>query len=262
MNQEITAVVLVQNNEKTLARTLTSLSEFPILVIDGGSRDNSVKIAKNFNAEVVINPFSGFSTQRNFALDQVKTTWCLMIDSDEALTSELKTELIQLTLKKDAKPLYRIFRTEYLLGRENEDGYGRSDYQERFFQVSRIRYAGDLHEYPVVDGKKPELNSELVGNVDRSKRLLHNPENNFSMMIDRIAQYNKIKAQEKIGQGAKTSWLEILIIFHFSFWQIFLRRWKAGRIAFFEAMINAINRVLVKLLIYEAQLLENKKKFK
>ncbi len=228
------------------------------MIIDGGSRDKTFEIAKKHGAQIIENPFKGFSLQRNFSLDQIQTKWCLVIDSDEALTPELREELVRISKLENPKVLYRLMRTEYLLGEANEYGYGRSNYQERFFQTKRVRYTGDLHEYPLIDGVKPSPDHPLTENIDSTKRLLHNPENNVSMMLERIGKYVQLKADEKIKAGSKTNLLSVLLIFPVSFLQIFLRRWRAGRIAFFEAMIKSTHRLLVKLLIYENQLLKKK----
>lgn len=258
MENCITCVILTQNSEKSLERTLKSLDGLPAIIIDGGSHDKTFEIAKRFQVRIIENPFKGFSLQRNFALDQVQSKWCLFIDSDEALTPELRQELIQITKLSQPKVLYRLMRTEYLLGEANEYGYGRSNYQERFFQTQRIRYTGDLHEYPIIDGIKPTFDHPLTENIDDNKRLLHNPDNNVSMMLDRIGKYVQLKADEKIKSGAQTNLISVLLIFPVSFLQIFLRRYKAGRIAFFEAMIKSTHRLLVKLLIYEHQILKKK----
>lgn len=258
---KISVIVLSQNNGNTITRTLKSVVDFDeIVVIDGGSSDNTVELAKSYGAKVVTNKFNGFTEQRNFSLTQVTHKWCLVVDSDEEITPELRQKLYQVINTDSPKKLYRIMRTEYLLGRENDYGYNRSFYQERFFNKDHVSYCGELHEYPVVDGEKPSMDHPETENLPKNVRMHHNPDNSVEMILSRLPKYVLLKAGEKIAQNRRTSLIEVLTVFPISFIRIFMRRWRAGRIALFEALIKSTHRMLVKLLIYENQLVEKEKR--
>lgn len=260
---KISVIILAQNNANTITRTLESVKDFDeIVVIDGGSTDRTIDLAKSYGAKVVVNKFKGFTEQRNFSLSQASHKWCLVVDSDEEVTSELKELLYQKIESSSPKMLYRIMRTEYLLGRENDYGYNRSDYQERFFNKEFVSYRGDLHEYPVINGEKPGINHPDTENLPRKIRMHHNPDNSVEMILNRLPKYVLLKAHEKIAKNRKTSLIEVLTAFPISFIRIFLRRWRAGRIALFEALIKSTHRMLVKLLIYEHQLVEKEKRLR
>ncbi|MCK5884758.1 MAG: glycosyltransferase family 2 protein, partial [Bacteriovoracaceae bacterium] len=248
---KISVIILTQNNGNTISRTLKSVMSFDeIVVIDGGSTDNTCALAESYGAKLVTNKFKGFTEQRNFSLTQVTHKWCLVVDSDEEITDELRKRLYQVINSKKTKKLYRIMRTEYLLGRENDYGYNRSFYQERFFNKDHVKYLGDLHEYPVIDGEKVGMNHPETENLPKNLRMHHNPENSVEMILNRLPKYVLLKAKEKISQNRKTSLIEVLTVFPVSFIRIFMRRWRAGRIAIFEALIKSTHRMLVKLLIY------------
>lgn len=260
-NNKISVLIIAQNNASTIERTLKSVQGFDeIVVIDGGSTDCTKELALKYGAKIVEHPFKSFPEQRSFSLTQAEHEWCLVVDSDEEITEELQEELYRLINSPNPALLYRIMRTEYLLGDENQYGYGRSDYQERFFQKSHVRYEGELHEYPVIDGTKPNRTDPRTINLPAHFRMHHNPENNVSMIVQRFPKYTLLKAQEKIKQGRTVSLLELIFCFPLSFLQIISRRWRAGRIGVVEALSESANRLFIKMLIYEHGILERKKK--
>ncbi len=99
MNSDLTAIILTKNEEANIKRCITSLGNLPerIIVVDSGSTDSTVAIAKKLGAEIYVHPFKHYADQFNWALDHtnIKTTWVYRIDADEALTQELKKEIEQ-----------------------------------------------------------------------------------------------------------------------------------------------------------------------
>lgn len=91
--QMISIVILTKNEEKDLPMSLSSVAwSNDIHVIDSGSTDRTVDIAKEFGAQVSVNPFKSFGQQRNFALDHLefKNNWILFLDADEVVTEKFK----------------------------------------------------------------------------------------------------------------------------------------------------------------------------
>lgn len=99
MNSDLTAIILTKNEESNIERCITSLGNLPerIVVVDSGSTDSTVAIAKRLGAEIYVHPFKHYADQFNWALDHtnIKTTWVYRIDADEAITQELKKEVEQ-----------------------------------------------------------------------------------------------------------------------------------------------------------------------
>jgi len=259
---KISVLVLTQNSEKTLMRTLESVKVFDeVLVIDGGSTDMTEEISHSCLARFISHPFTGFAEQRNFAISQAEHDWCLFVDSDEAVTPELAKELYLLA-EAGEFPLYRVMRTEYMLGKEIESGHGRSGYQERFFKKDLVQYAGEVHEYPLVDGKKPSLKSGSLGSVNASFRLLHNPNVSVEDFVSKMGKYSILKAREKVSEGRQTNALTVFFIFPFTFFQIFLKSLSQGRVGFVASMLEGLHRAMVKLLVYEETVLKKSKRQK
>lgn len=96
---DITAIILTKNEEVNIARCIKSLNGVVdrICVVDSGSTDRTLEIAKKFGAEIFHHePFNHYASQFNWALDNVgvKTTWVYRIDADEMVTPELGAEIV------------------------------------------------------------------------------------------------------------------------------------------------------------------------
>jgi glycosyltransferase involved in cell wall biosynthesis len=82
----LTVVILTKNEEKTLERCLDAIpSGYPVLVLDSGSTDQTLEIAKRYDCSIHEHPWEGYAQQRNHALTGcgITTPWVLFIDADE-----------------------------------------------------------------------------------------------------------------------------------------------------------------------------------
>lgn len=98
---DVTVVILTKNEEVNLPDCLKSLEGFTkrVLVVDSGSTDRTVEIAKAMGADILEHPFENYARQFNWALDNgnITTKWTFRLDADERLTLELSRELEVLT---------------------------------------------------------------------------------------------------------------------------------------------------------------------
>src|SRR5579864_8654667 len=96
---QLSIVIITFNEEANLARTLESVKPLvadgkgEIIVVDSGSTDHTVEIAKSFGAKVFIEEWKGYAAQKNSALDKATGDWILSLDADEEVDAELNTEL-------------------------------------------------------------------------------------------------------------------------------------------------------------------------
>ncbi|RYZ96193.1 MAG: glycosyltransferase family 2 protein, partial [Sphingobacteriaceae bacterium] len=90
-------IILTYNEEEHLPRLLGSIKglDAPVFVLDSGSTDDTVNIAKNAGAEVLVHPFENHPKQWHHALTSfpVKTPWVICLDADQVVTPELKEKL-------------------------------------------------------------------------------------------------------------------------------------------------------------------------
>ena len=258
MNKKIMASVLIigQNSEKILRRCLDSLVNFQeVVFIDGGSTDKTESIARTYpNVKFIYNKWPGFIPQRNISIDHATLDWCFMIDSDEKLTPELEAEIRSIVEKNDhSTVLYRVVRTEYFEGKAIESGHGRSDYQERLFLRSRVRYTGGNHHEHLIDGKPTKEVPYLIKNINPKLRVLHDPDYRYEDMVTKLPRFTLLIGAEKFKKGRNVSFIEIIFTFVWTTIRLSWKSRKMGSQGLILALMKAYNDSLAKTYIYVLQ---------
>src|SRR6266576_4376698 len=94
---QLSVVIITYNEEANIGRTLASVQALvadgkgEIIVVDSGSTDRTVEIAKSFGAKVFIEEWKGYAAQKNSAIDKATGDWILSLDADEEVESKLGT---------------------------------------------------------------------------------------------------------------------------------------------------------------------------
>ena len=143
--EDITGVLIARNEADLIERALDSLRPWVgrLLVVDGGSTDDTVAIALRAGAEVIERRFDDdFGAQRNAALAHVRTPWVLTIDCDETIPAELGAILVEYACHGDADGL--MLPRLNLVGTDPQPTLF-PDLHARLFR-SHLRYHGRLHE--------------------------------------------------------------------------------------------------------------------
>jgi hypothetical protein len=92
--QTVCACIITHDEEERLPDALASVAFCDeLIVVDSGSHDRTVGIARAAGARVIENPWPGFGAQRNVAIDAATTAWVLEIDADERVTPRLRAEI-------------------------------------------------------------------------------------------------------------------------------------------------------------------------
>src|SRR6266850_1225320 len=114
---KISAIILTNNSEKTLEQTLSSLTFCSeIIIVDSGSTDSTLKIAKKYYAIVFTDTSSDFSQKRNLGMSKAKENWILYVDSDEVVTESLRREVENVSETDTKFAAYKIKRKNFYLG--------------------------------------------------------------------------------------------------------------------------------------------------
>jgi len=255
MSQKVSVLIIGQNCAPFLKRCLDSLKRFDeIVFVDGGSKDNTLEIVKSYpNICLYENPWPGFIEQRNFSLSKATHNWCFMIDTDEMVEEDTVDEIYRIVNSNSNKVLYKIMRTEYYLGTQLETGYGRSDYQERLFVTNRVKYFGGNHHEHLIDGIPSKNKSEFVAEFPKHFRIRHDESYGLHDWTSKIPRFVLLVAEEKIKGNKKTNGLLVIIAFVGTFFQIWFKCRRLGKVGFVIATQTAIYKCLVKLNIYEHQ---------
>lgn len=140
-------LILTYNEEKNLAECLDSIAWCDdIWVLDSGSTDRTVEIAKERGCHLLTRKFDNFGDQRNYAIDTAtfKYPWVFDLDADERFTETLKTECEEM-VRKDEKSAYYCSYKNIMWGRWLKHSTGFPVYQMRFHKLGEIRFVGHGH---------------------------------------------------------------------------------------------------------------------
>lgn len=188
----LTGLVITRNEERSIRDCLNSLKWVDeIIVVDAESEDATVEYAKEFTEHVFIKPWAGFGPQKNFAIEQARGVWILIVDADERVTDDLMDTIRGLIRSGPKSHIagYRIPRRNYFYGRWMQYGGMFPDLQVRLFRKDRGRYDDTLlHEHLV-----------LHGDIEQLKTCLdHYSVPTIQHHVRKMIQYTSLGAQEKL----------------------------------------------------------------
>jgi glycosyltransferase involved in cell wall biosynthesis len=195
---KISAVLIAQNEEDRIEAALRSLAFCDeIVVVDGGSRDQTAAMVSATGARLLQREFDGFVAQKNFAVDQARHDIVLSLDADEEVTNALRQE-VQALCRLETLPLpgYRISRVTHYLGHEIRATDWYPDRQLRLFDRRRGRFRGDLvHESVKIDGPVGRLKGEII----------HRPYRDEDDHLRRIDRYTTLWAEAEYRKGRRAT---------------------------------------------------------
>lgn len=142
----ISVTVIARNEERNLSRCLRSVSwADEIIVVDSGSTDRTIAIARDHGAIVHVQPWGGFAAQKNFAVDRARHDWILSLDADEWFGPEAEAEIREAARSASADA-YSVPRVSALSGAFVRRAW-RGDRPVRLFRRDRARFGGGhVHE--------------------------------------------------------------------------------------------------------------------
>lgn len=213
----LSVVIITYNEEANIGRTLESVQPLvsddkgEIIIVDSGSTDRTVEIAKSYGAKVFIEEWKGYAAQKNSAIDKARGDWILSLDADESLDEELLKELQGTSVrpspigwcvtlhdpKSAAKTMgltagFRINRKNYFLDRWIKHGGFWPDPKIRLFRSNTARFEDRLvHE----DVKLQGVVDHLIGT------LIHHSYPTLSGYIDHMNHYSSLGAEMAVAKG-------------------------------------------------------------
>lgn len=207
----LSIVLATFNEEKNLADCLESVKNLAdeIIIVDGGSSDKTIEIAKKFKAKVKItdNP-DIFHINKQKAIDMATKDWILQLDADERLIEELAKEIKSKIQNHESDVNgYWIPRKNWFLGRFLLKGGQYPDYTLRLYKKGKGKLPQvSVHEQAVVEGKVDYLENPLIHIADPV----------FSRYIKRFDRYTTLIAKElkesKIGYNPINTIKYVLIL--------------------------------------------------
>ena len=192
---KITATLITLNEEENLPRALSSLGCCDdIVVVDSGSNDRTVEIARQYGARVIERRFSGYADQKNFAAEVAQHDWILSLDADEALSDELEAEVRELKRSGPRANAYQAPRLAQYMGKWIRYSGWYPDPKVRLYNRKKARWVGEyVHEAVEVTGCVGTLQGDLLHFTCRS----------FSEHLATIDRYTTLAANEMTAQGRR-----------------------------------------------------------
>jgi glycosyltransferase involved in cell wall biosynthesis len=164
----LSVVILTMNEDRNLPDCLSSLHDLPceLFVVDSGSTDRTLEIARAGGAAVFSHAFENYGLQRNWALGNLPFSheWVLNLDADERLTPELAREIAgALASVPDDIAGFLLRRRTVFLGRWIRHGGHYPNYQLRLFRRSAGCCEDRLYDqHFVVRGKVASLQNDYI----------------------------------------------------------------------------------------------------
>ena len=192
----LSVAIVTFNEEENLARTLASVAwADQILVVDSGSTDRTIAIARTFNATVIERSWPGFAAQKNFALSQCSGDWILSLDADEELSPELQQQIRQTLFSQPTVDAFFLKRRNLFLGRWIKHGGFYPDPKLRLFRRTLPTppqfEARLVHETIQFTGPTATLDGDI----------LHHAYPTLSSYIEHMDRYSSLGAQLLVDKG-------------------------------------------------------------
>jgi glycosyltransferase involved in cell wall biosynthesis len=230
---KISAVVICKNEGNIIAQCLGALSWVDeTVLIDSGSSDRTLEIAKKYGARVFKRAWTGYAAQKNFGILKARGEWVLSLDADEIVTGELRDEILtsidpklktqdpgkvksqkskvkSITGDETRNPMpetpvsgYYIPRRSFFYGHELRFGDIYPDCQLRLFKRGSGKYTEtEIHE-----------RIEIPGNTARLKRpMLHYSKDSVHAHIDSLNSYTGLEMKRALKIGYRPTGYSVLI---------------------------------------------------
>ena len=187
----LTAAIITLNEEQNLAELLPQLDwADETLIVDGGSLDATVAIAREHGCRVVEHNFDDFARQRNRAIGSAAGDWILSLDADERPSSGLAEEIAERVLCPRFNA-YRLPIRSKIMGRRLRRSGTQDDRPVRLFRKGCARWTGNVHERLTVDGRVGTLHNWLA----------HDTQATLDVFLSKMHRYTTLDARRRVAAG-------------------------------------------------------------
>ena len=230
----LSVIIITRDEEEAIGAALESAAfADEIVLVDSGSRDRTVEIARSRGARVIqTTDWPGFGAQKNRALDHATRDWVFSLDADERVTPELRAEIEAVVKGAPAEDAYDVPRLSSYCGRYMRHGGWWPDHVTRLFRREKARFSDDLvHERLVVSGSTGRLKGHL----------LHEAFEDFEEVLRKVDDYSSANAQMMHARGKRGSLASAILHGGWAFFRTYVLRagFLDGRHGFMLAVSNA-----------------------
>ena len=193
----LTIAVLTLNEEAQIEACLRSAAfADQLLVVDAGSTDQTVALAKKLGAEVSIYPdWQGFAVQRNRLLQHTRGDWVFFLDADEVITPELAAEITE-SISPDHDVVFHVTWLHVAFGEPLTLMRRGKGIPRLFPRRQVVQFDGVVHE-------GARLKNPDIAHVTLKNRLLHHSRRTIHQSLLKMAQYAQLGAIKRLEKGQK-----------------------------------------------------------
>jgi glycosyltransferase involved in cell wall biosynthesis len=209
----LSIVIITYNEEANIGRTLESVKPLiadgkgEIIVVDSGSTDRTIEIAKSFGAKVFLEDWKGFAAQKNSAIDKATGDWILSLDADEEVSSGMR-DFVLLALFGERKEEFADFqggmifsRLNCFLGRRIRHGGFYPDPKLRLVRRDHARFEQrPVHEDLQLD-QGIEYRPSLLHEMGDPIEIIHHSYPTLSDYIDHMNRYSSLGAEMVVAES-------------------------------------------------------------
>jgi glycosyltransferase involved in cell wall biosynthesis len=228
----LSAIVITRNEAANIGACLDTLAFCDErIVVDSGSTDATVEIARGKGARVEFHEWPGFGPQKNYALSLATGDWVLSIDADERVTPELAAA-IKAAMADASAAGFEFPRLSTFCGRQMRHAGWFPDYVLRLFRRGRARFDDAVvHERVICDGPVKRLMPPLM----------HFAVTRLEDALSRADRYSTASAQALVASGRRVSFLSGIGHGFYSFLRTYVLRagFLDGAEGFLLAVANA-----------------------
>jgi glycosyltransferase involved in cell wall biosynthesis len=240
----VSVFIVTLNEEKYLKRVLSSVSNFDeVIVVDSGSNDRTVEIARDFGAKITHQGWLGYAKQKQFAMSLCKNDWVLNLDGDEVLNASIVCKFKQI-VENDEADSVRFWRNDIFINKRLSSLSKRPN-NLRLYKKSLSQFDENVlvHESAKVNGREMFINEEFD----------HYGYETIAGLTQKNNQYSCLKASMKYQRLKKASTMKLLLVFPITFLkQLILQRMLfSGRRGFIKSVIVAYYAFLKEAKLFE-----------
>lgn len=203
LSTKVSAYILAKNEASNIQAAIQSVSwADEVLVVDTGSEDNTVALAKEQGARVIEIPFTGFGDVRNKALAACKHDWVYVLDADERCTDALRDEIHAFLATHPAPAVFLAPTKNYILDHWMRHGGWYPDYRHPAF------YAKQALSY-----KNDAVHEGYIANVPVQKfkqARIHYPYPNLTAVMSKANRYSSLGVERLQQKQKKPSFARAL----------------------------------------------------
>jgi glycosyltransferase involved in cell wall biosynthesis len=198
----VTVAIITLNASQHIRQCLESVRwADEIVIVDSGSMDNTLTIAREFTDRIVHHDWVGYGPQKQFSVSQANNDWILSLDADESLSTELAGNIRRVLQERPPFHAYNLRRCNQFMGRWLKHGEGYPDLVLRLFHRRHARWSDDvIHEKVIYDGHAAELAGDL----------LHRSENGIAAYLEKQNHYTSLQAEQLYEQDVRAGIVQLL----------------------------------------------------